>query len=134
MAKSAATPNSSAASALSSAPRGHAGRFGRFGEECAAQWYVEAGYTILDRNWRCRHGELDLVVAKGSTVVFVEVKSRSSNRFGSGAEAVDWRKQSRIRILAGRWLESAGATFDELRFDVVDVDRRGTLQLHHDCF
>lgn len=112
----------------------HAGRFGRFGERCAARWYRRAGFSIVDRNWRCPRGEIDLVAVKGSLVVFVEVKARTTSRFGSGAEAVDWRKQRTLRLVATRWLETSSDHFDDLRFDVVDVDRRGTVVVHQDCF
>ena len=61
---------------------------GRSGEDEAAAWYTARGYEVLARNWRCRAGELDLIVAQGRLVVFCEVKSRSSERFGTPAEAV----------------------------------------------
>ncbi|MGI9594830.1 MAG: YraN family protein [Acidimicrobiales bacterium] len=115
-------------------PPSHAARFGRFGERCAADWYQRAGYRILARNWRCRQGELDLVVSRGAVVAFVEVKARSSTRFGSGAEAVDWRKQAKVRAVASQWLDVGERYFDELRFDVVDVDRRGSVAVYEDCF
>ncbi len=115
----------------------HAKRFGRFGEDCASKWYRHAGYRVLDRNWRCRQGELDLVVQRRSEVVFVEVKARSSERFGTGAEAVGLRKQRTLRAVASRWLEANGDRLNDcdhdVRFDVVAVDRRGTLDLYHDC-
>lgn len=107
--------------------------FGRFGEAAAARWYRRAGYRVLDRNWRCREGELDLVVGRGADVIFVEVKARSDDRYGTGAEAVDWRKQRRLRMAAGRWLEGADRPYDEVRIDVVEVDRRGHLQVHEGC-
>ena len=112
--------------------------FGRFGEQCAADWYRDAGYEILARNWRCARGELDLIAANDELVVFVEVKARSSARFGSGADAVDWRKQRKVRAIASQWLEqrpeSDRSYFEELRFDVVDVDAQGTLQVYEGCF
>lgn len=108
--------------------------FGQFGERCAAAWYRRAGYEVLASNWRCREGELDLIVTKDSLVVFVEVKARSSDRFGSGADAVDWRKQRRVRLVASRWLETATRGYADLRFDVADVDRRGALQIFEGCF
>ena len=111
-----------------------AAHFGRFGEAAAARWYRRAGYRILARNWRCRQGELDLVVLREGEVTFVEVKARTSDRFGRGAEAVDHRKRQRIRATAARWLEQAEWFAAEIRFDVVEVDRRGHLDLHHDCF
>lgn len=77
---------------------------------------------MLDRNWRTSVGELDLVVSTDSIVVFVEVKARASDRFGSPALAVDSRKQRRIRQLAVQWLsEHPECRGWELRFDVVAV-------------
>jgi putative endonuclease len=107
---------------------------GRWGEECAATWYRAAGFDVVDRNWRVREGELDLVCRRDKLVVFSEVKTRSSTRFGSGVEAVGIKKQRRIRRLATQWLQDADDHFDELRFDVVDVDRRGTVQVWQAAF
>lgn len=95
---------------------------GATGEEAVASWYVAAGYRVLDRNWRCREGELDLVFARPGTVVFCEVKTRRSTAYGSPAEAVTITKQRRIRTLAMRWLsEHPEARARELRFDVAAV-------------
>jgi putative endonuclease len=94
---------------------------GRSGEAVAAAWYEARGYQVLDRNWRCRDGELDLVVARGRIVVFCEVKARRHDRFGSPAEAVTVAKQRRIRGLALRWLRERGARAASLRFDVASV-------------
>lgn len=74
------------------------------------------------------------MVARDGVVAFVEVKARASARYGSGLEAVDGRKQRRLRSVAGRWLAQAPEHFGEVRFDVVEVDRSGRLALHHDCF
>ena len=65
---------------------------GRFGEQVAVEHLQDAGVTILDRNWRCREGELDIVARDGDTLVFVEVKTRSSSAFGLPAGAVSARK------------------------------------------
>jgi len=95
---------------------------GRSGEDQAAAWYAAHGYEVLTRNWRCRAGELDLVVARGRLVVFCEVKSRSSEQFGAPAEAVTRDKQMRIRRLAARWLaDAAPARPRAIRFDVACV-------------
>lgn len=75
---------------------------------------------MLDRNWRVRGGELDLVLSRGSQIVFCEVKTRSSSRFGSGLEAVDARKQRFLRRTAMSWLD-AHPVRGELRFDVATV-------------
>jgi putative endonuclease len=94
--------------------------FGQAGEDRAAAWYAARGYTVLARNWRCREGELDLVVRRGRTLVFVEVKARRTDRFGIPAEAVTPLKQRRLRTLARRYLEASGA-HGALRFDVVSI-------------
>lgn len=114
--------------------RSQRGRFGSRGEAAAAAWYRHNGYRVLANNWRCREGEIDLIVALGDTVAFVEVKARSTALFGTGAEAVDWRKQRKVRSVAQRWLADQPHHYPELRFDVVDVDGRGTLQVYHGCF
>jgi putative endonuclease len=95
--------------------------FGQAGEDRAAAWYRARGYRVLERNWRCREGELDLVVSRGRTLVFVEVKARRTDRFGIPAEAITPTKQRRLRGLARRYLEASGARPSELRFDVVSI-------------
>ena len=99
-------------------PAGH--RLGRQGEEAAARWYQQSGFEIVDRNWHCAEGELDVVASDGTTVVFCEVKTRSSDRFIDPALAVDHRKQARIRTAALRWLESH-RRHPHIRFDVALV-------------
>jgi putative endonuclease len=95
---------------------------GDAGEDAVARWYVDAGYRVLDRNWRCREGELDVVVARGPVLVFCEVKTRRSTAFGIPAEAVTITKQRRLRTLAVRWLDAhPDARARTLRFDVASV-------------
>lgn len=94
---------------------------GAEGEARAAAWYQAHGYRVLARNWRCREGELDLVVARGRALVFVEVKTRRTDRFGTPAEAVTPAKQQRLRGLALRWIDATGARPSSLRFDVVAI-------------
>ncbi len=94
---------------------------GAAGEDLAAAWYEARGYQVLARNWRCREGELDLILRRGPTVVFCEVKTRSSLAFGSPLEAVTPRKCQRIRRLAAAWLDEIGGGAAELRFDVAAV-------------
>ncbi|MFN0088817.1 MAG: YraN family protein [Acidimicrobiales bacterium] len=97
---------------------------GRAGEAQAAAWYRGRGYDVIAQNWRRRDGEIDLIAARGSVVVFCEVKTRSSERFGSPAEGVQWRKQRRLRRLAAAWLsEHHGA--GRVRFDVAEVTPSG---------
>jgi putative endonuclease len=95
---------------------------GEQGELAVAAWYQERGYEVLARNWRCRVGELDLIVRQGRLFVFCEVKTRTSTAFGAPVEAVTRAKQARIRRLAARWLESdAPAVARSIRFDVASV-------------
>ena len=94
---------------------------GDSGEDLAAAWYVANGYEVIDRNWRCRHGELDLVLRNGRQVVFCEVKARTGVGFGMPAEAITRDKKQRIRFLAARWLEDAKPRPAEIRFDVAAI-------------
>jgi len=94
---------------------------GRAGEDAVAIWYAAAGYEVLDRNWRVRGGEIDLVVRSGRTIVFCEVKTRTSDRFGIPAEAVTVSKQRRLRTLAAQWLAAHPGLGGEVRFDVASV-------------
>jgi putative endonuclease len=99
---------------------------GAKGEDLAVAWYTRQGYEVLGRNWRCREGELDLVVSRDRCVVFCEVKTRSGSGFGLPAEAVTGEKQRRLRRLATRWLadRKPSAGFAEVRFDVACVTVR----------
>jgi putative endonuclease len=91
------------------------------GEDAAAAWYVANGYEVVARNWRCREGEIDLVVRRGRTFVFCEVKSRTSDAFGLPAEAVTRTKQTRLRHLAAKWLDESDVRAVGIRFDVASV-------------
>jgi putative endonuclease len=104
-------------------------RLGRAGEDAVTKWYEGAGYDVLDRNWRCGDGELDLVVMRGETLVFCEVKTRASTRFGVPFEAVTQGKQRRLRTLALRWLAEHRTHRRTLRFDVASVTRNAADEL-----
>jgi len=93
-------------------------RLGRAGEDAVAAWYAARGHAVVDRNWRTREGELDLVLRTGRTVVFCEVKTRRDDAFGSPFEAVTPAKQRRLRALAVRWLAEHGGGGGGIRFDV----------------
>lgn len=99
-------------------------RLGRQGEQLAAEHLERLGFTILERNYRTRWGELDLVAFDGQTLVFCEVKTRRSDRFGSPAEAITPRKLARMRVLAAAWLAARRPPYTaDVRFDVVSVMR-----------
>jgi len=107
---------------------------GAHGEDAVAAWYEARGYRIVDRNWRCREGELDLIARRGTVVVFCEVKTRTSSAFGAPVEAVTWRKQQRLRQLARRWLlQAAGRPPSAMRFDVASV-LAGEIEIVEDAF
>src|SRR5688572_19038050 len=94
---------------------------GKIGEDMAADYLVGAGYHIVGRNVRTRFGELDIVAMLGRTVVFVEVKTRGSDRCGTPFESVDERKQIRLRSLAWSFLQERGWRGRPIRFDVIAV-------------
>ena len=91
------------------------------GEDAAAAWYEAQGYQLVARNWRCRDGELDLIVRHGRLVVFCEVKARTTDAFGAPVEAVTREKQMRLRRLAARWIDDGDFRPIEIRFDVASV-------------
>lgn len=103
------------------------------GEEVAAAWYASQGYEVLARNWRCRTGELDLVLRKGPEVVFCEVKSRATAAFGAPIEAVTHDKRQRIRHLAARWIEESKYRPVQIRFDVAAI-LGDELEVHEGAF
>jgi putative endonuclease len=97
------------------------GELGRRGEALAAELLQAQGLTIVERNFRCRAGEIDLVALDGETLVFVEVRSRRGDRLGTPFESVDLRKQARVTRVARQFLASRGLDDRAVRFDVVGV-------------
>jgi putative endonuclease len=95
------------------------------GEATAARWYEEHDYEVLERNWRRREGEIDLIVRHGRTVVFCEVTGHTDSRLGTAVESVLEAKQRRMRRLASRWLSeltpAVGRDRVDVRFDVVSI-------------
>ena len=96
---------------------------GALGEQLAVDHLTSLGLRVLTRNWRCRYGELDVIAADdaASTVVFVEVKTRTSDQFGGVAQAVTPLKVRRLRRLAGLWLAAQTGSWAEVRIDVIGV-------------
>lgn len=97
------------------------GEVGALGEQVAVEHLQSLGLTILQRNWRCRYGELDVIAEESDAVVFVEVKTRTGDGFGGVEEAVTPQKIRRIRRLAGLWLAGQDRGWPHVRIDVVGV-------------
>lgn len=94
---------------------------GSQGEAQAAAHYKAEGYTVLEQNFRTRQGEIDLIVCKGGTLVFAEVKTRTGTVFATPREAVTPHKQRRITAAARAYLANLGTDDMAIRFDVVEV-------------
>lgn len=99
---------------------------GRFGEELARDFLLRAGYSIKKMNLRAGYGEIDIVAEQGETLVFVEVKTRTSDKYGEADEAVDGRKLTNLKKAVERILEEKGLSEREVRLDLVavDIDRK----------
>lgn len=95
---------------------------GRVGEELAARELSSRGYEILERRYRTRHGEIDIVAADGDTLVFVEVRARATEEFGCAAESVTDAKKRRVTAMAADYLVRHHVTNRPCRFDVVAID------------
>jgi putative endonuclease len=111
----------------------HNRRLGRRGEDLAARHLTALGMEVIDRNWRCDAGEIDLVLRDGRVLVICEVKTRTSLDYGTPLEAVDRRKADRLRRLGARWLRSHDCHPDDIRVDVVGVlaPRGGEVEVEH---
>jgi putative endonuclease len=94
---------------------------GKSGEDLACRELERRGYAILARRYRTRFGEIDIVARDGPTIVFVEVKARTTDRFGVPAESITLDKQTRISAMAADYLARHGLTRSPCRFDVVSV-------------
>jgi putative endonuclease len=98
---------------------------GASGEELACRYLVKRGFVVVERNYRCRVGEIDVVARDGDTFVFVEVKERGDASHGAAVEAVTVSKRRRVIRAAQLWAASHGASESPIRFDVVAIDWEG---------
>jgi putative endonuclease len=106
---------------------------GGFGERLAAAHYLTQGYAVLERNWRCTAGEIDLICSRDTTLVVCEVKTRTGSAHGHPLEAVTGAKQRRLRRVAASYLRQQGRRWAAVRFDVAGV-LDGTLEVVEDAF
>jgi putative endonuclease len=108
---------------------------GNQGEVLAAEYFRQNGYNILECNWRCQRGEIDIVAIDGATLVFIEVKTRRTEACGDGFAAVDARKQERLRLLARLYIHQTRFAARSYRFDVASVDgNTGSVTVIKDAF
>jgi putative endonuclease len=111
---------------------------GRRGEDAAELLYVRRGYRVVARNWRCRIGELDLVLVRGDTLVVCEVKTRRGARFGAGYESVNAHKRQKVRAVAEVYVLQRLMHPHEIRFDVASVfvrpDGSALVEVFEDAF
>lgn len=111
---------------------------GTRGEEAAAAFLERSGMTVLERNWKCRAGEADIVAIDGTTLVFVEVKTRTTDSKGTPEDAVSPAKQQRYSKIARTYIDKAGINEPSVRFDVVAIrpiaEDRALLRHHRDAF
>ena len=99
----------------------HKDELGRWGENIATEYLRTEGYEIVDRGWRCARGEIDIIVRRGDSVAFVEVKTRRTLRYGHPLEAITPAKFSRLRVLAGEWCLSVGHPVGRIRIDGIGI-------------
>jgi putative endonuclease len=107
---------------------------GQQGESLAASYLAEQGYEILERNWRCARGEIDIIAAKGEWLVFVEVRTRTGHAYGPPEESITPAKQARLLELAQTYLQQVGWPDRKWRVDVIALvlGRHGRLErLNH---
>src|SRR5690554_4479679 len=99
-------------------------KLGDRGEDLAACYLSKKGFVIIERNWRCARGEIDIIAKDGDTLVFVEVKTRRTDRLGTPTEAVNIKKQQKLRLLARHYIYENKKTASTYRFDVAAVNGR----------
>lgn len=108
---------------------------GKLGEEIAAKYLLKEGYSIFERNYFSYYGEIDIIARdkKNNEIVFIEVKTRFQNKYGSPAEAVDEEKANRIYHIAKFFLMIHHLEDEFIRFDVIEVlkDKKNQLFIHH---
>jgi putative endonuclease len=105
---------------------------GRLGEDAAASHLAGLGWVIIERNWRCPEGELDIVAQDASSLVVCEVKTRSGVEYGTPVEAVTPAKAARLHRLAARWLSARGVGHVSVRVDVIGLVSNGSGQFSID--
>ncbi len=99
---------------------------GNFGENLASKYLIKNNYLIIERNFRNKIGEVDIIANKEDTIVFIEVKARSSLRYGYPYEAVNKRKQQKLKMLAVSYVKMRNLEEKQIRFDIIEVYLRNS--------
>lgn len=111
---------------------------GTFGEDAASKYLEESGYTILDRNFKCKSGEIDIIARDGNYIVFVEVKTRSGSFYGTPGEAVNELKQHKIIKVSETYIMKRKLFNYDFRFDVIEIiidkAKNASIKLIKDAF
>jgi putative endonuclease len=94
---------------------------GKYGEDLSAKYLQDRGYQIIERNWRCNFGEIDLIAKDNNRIVFVEVKTRNGSGYGHPFEAITALKVSRMRKLAAQWCAENKSAGSKVRMDAIAV-------------
>lgn len=103
---------------------------GRNAEAAACQFLEQQGLVLLEKNYRCRYGEIDLVMRHDKTLVFIEVRYRSDSRFGSGSETINYQKQQKLIATASHYLQKHKLSANQIcRFDVISLTANSDKQI-----
>ena len=100
-------------------------KLGERGEALAWNFLVKRGYTLLEKNYRTRFGEVDVIARKDGSLVFLEIKTRRNHDYGTPEEAVDWRKRQKLARVAQSYLQAKRLENQAARFDVLSVNWDG---------
>jgi len=112
--------------------KGYRKKFGEWGEDIAVQYLVEKGFTILMRNFRAERGEIDIIAREGDYVVFVEVKTGNSDKFGPPEERITRSKQRQLYKIASHFIQQNPEFEVDYRFDAVIIDGHpGRYEIRH---
>ena len=104
---------------------------GILGENQAAEYLISQGYSIVDRNYRTKVGEIDIIAIKSKVLVFVEVKTRTSINYGYPYEAVNWKKQEKIYKSSLIYIKHKNMNNFQIRYDIIEVFLRGKTEINH---
>jgi putative endonuclease len=105
---------------------------GKYGEDLSAKYLQDRGYQIIERNWRCNLGEIDLIAKEGNRIIFVEVKTRNGSGYGHPFEAITALKVSRMRKLAAQWCAENKSAGSKVRLDAIAVlIQNGKVAIEH---